>query len=150
MIAKNNSQNELESLVEMAESVSAAIEDLNTKIVNLRTMAMISMVSVYATVTAGFFLFESSFFIGEMNFWAFLLTCMFTLALLIGSGFFLFQYVRKIKSLNYKLYTEKEVLEHLLTLVFEYKDNVYYNDSNYVEKAIIEMRLKRIGFSTRW
>ncbi|EPS3402255.1 hypothetical protein ACVD4U_004317 [Vibrio vulnificus] len=150
MIEKDNSQNELESLVEMAESVSATIEDLNTKIVNLRTMAMISMVGVYATVTAGFFLFENSLFIEKMELWAFLLMCMFTLTLLIGSGFFLFQYFRKIKSLKYKLDTEKEVLEHLLPLVFEYKDNIYSNDSSYVEKALIEMRLKRIGFSTRW
>ncbi|EJL6847737.1 hypothetical protein [Vibrio cholerae] len=150
MIEKDNSQNELESLVEMAESVSATIEDLNTKIVNLRTMAMISMVGVYATGTAGFFLFENSLFIEKMELWAFLLMCMFTLTLLIGSGFFLFQYFRKIKSLKYKLDTEKEVLEHLLPLVFEYKDNIYSNDSSYVEKALIEMRLKRIGFSTRW
>ncbi len=55
-MTEKDSQNELESLLEMAESVSATIEDLNTRIVNLRTMAMVSIVGIYATLAAGFFL----------------------------------------------------------------------------------------------
>ncbi len=149
-MTEKDSQNELESLLEMAESVSATIEDLNTRIVNLRTMAMVSIVGIYATLAAGFFLYDSTFLIEKLEVWAFLLTCLLTATLLMGSCFFLFQYFRKVKSLKYKLNTEKEVLEHLLPLVFEYKDNIYSNKSNYVEIALIEMRLKRIGFSSKW
>lgn len=145
-----DSQHELESLVAMAESVSATIEDINTKIASLRSMAMISIVGVYATICCFFILWKYSFLVDNIAAWVSLLISIVTFALMIGSLLFLFQYFRKISNMKYKLNKEREVLEHLLVLVFEYKDNIYSNNSNYVEKALIEIRLKRIGFSTKW
>lgn len=145
-----DSQHELESLVAMAESVSATIEDINTKIANLRSMLMISTVGAYATVCCFFILFKYSLRVENMTTTGSLFISATTFALMAGSIMFLFQYFRKMNDLKYKLKKEKEVLEHLLVLVFEYKDNIYSNKSNYVEKALIEIRLKRIGFSTRW
>ncbi|BEE13834.1 hypothetical protein VAWG004_23370 [Aeromonas veronii] len=145
-----DSQHELESLVAMAESVSATIEDINTKIANLRSMLMIVTVGAYAAVCCFFFLVKYSFRFENMTEWGSLFISAVTFALMICSIMFLFQFFRKMNDLKYKLKKEKEVLEHLLVLVFEYKDNIYSNKSNYVEKALIEIRLKRIGFSTRW
>ncbi|TOH65968.1 hypothetical protein CGI76_22750, partial [Vibrio parahaemolyticus] len=68
-----NSQHELESLVEMAESVSATIEDLNTKITNLRSMAMVSLVGIYASIGSGTLLWKSSVLFENLEQWAFML-----------------------------------------------------------------------------
>ncbi|WP_265435633.1 hypothetical protein, partial [Aeromonas media] len=118
-----DSQHELESLVAMAESVSATIEDINTKIASLRSMAMISIVGVYATICCFFILWKYSFLVDNIAAWVSLLISIVTFALMIGSLLFLFQYFRKISNMKYKLNKEREVLEHLLVLVFEYKDN---------------------------
>ncbi len=145
-----DSQHELESLVEMAESVSATIEDLNTKITNLRSMAMVSLVGIYASIGSGTLLWKSSVLFENIENWAFVLICFVTVTLIMGASYFFFQYFRKIKYLRYKLEREKDVLSHLLTLVSEYKDNIYGSSSNYVELALIEIRLKRIGYSAKW
>lgn len=150
MIDKDNSQNELESLVEMAESVSSTIESLHTKTVNLRTMGMVSFVGIYFSLIGCYYLFSNIFLNEKQGLWVYWLIFIFTVILLVGCCFFLFQCFNKIKSLRYKLATERDVLDHLLTLVFEYKDHIYSNESSYVERALIEIRLKRIGFSAKW
>ncbi|MGY3965093.1 hypothetical protein [Aeromonas veronii] len=145
-----DSQHELENLVQMAESVSATIEDLNTKITNLRSMAMVSLVGIYASIGSGAILWKSSAIFENLDYWAFLIICFATLTLITGASYFLFQYFKKIKYLRYKLEREKDVLLHLLTLVSEYKDNIYENNYSYVERALIDIRLKRIGYSAKW
>jgi hypothetical protein len=146
----SESQNELESLIEMAESVSMTVEDLHTKITNLRSMAVMSLVTTYAGGAGAVFLLKSSEFSESLNSSALLLVGLIGFTLASASIFFLFQYVSKIKKLKYKIETEREVLHHLLDMVFEYKDHVYSGNHSFVEKALIEMRLKRIGFSSKW
>ena len=45
--------------------------------------------------------------------------------------------------------SETEILNELLDMVYEYKDHIHSVEMNYVENAILNLRLKRIKFSTK-
>jgi len=58
---------------------------------------------------------------------------------------FLYHYGRLMESRRIFV-TERNVLMHLLDLVFEYKDHIHVNELSAVDKAILDIRLGRVRF----
>lgn len=145
----NNSSNELEKLVNMAEEVSETVNALHTKIANLRVMFMLAIMSLYASFGLGYFIFQSpSWF---LNFpLAFHLTLILLAIFLgVGSVLYLCKYFRNINIYRHNLETEIQIMRRLLDMVHEYKENIHEKDMSYVEKAILDMKLQRIKYSSK-
>lgn len=140
-------EDELEKLVLMAEKISDTVAEINTKITNLKVMSMVAMICLYISIGAATYLF----IVPEIENISFALySVLITVALITSAGsvLFLSQYFMKIQGLRRTLNSEKEILHNLLNMVFEYKDHLHNEDVSFVDNAILEMRLKRIKFST--
>lgn len=140
----------LESLVIMAESVSKKIEVLKSKINNLKMKTILFLAILYFLVAFiiipiikpdSFSLFQ------KIDPW-FIVTPLLVLAVL--SSILISQCFLNLKRFKYTLNKEKEILHYLLDMVFEYRENIYATSEkqiDYVEMAILDIRLKRISFS---
>lgn len=140
----------LESLVIMAESVSKKIESLKGKINNLKIKFILFFSLLYFSVVLIVVLIikpSSYSLFQKIESW-FIFTPLLVLAIL--SSLFISQCYLNLKRLKYTLNKEKEILRYLLDMVFEYRENIYatsVKQIDYVEMAILDIRLKRIYFS---
>lgn len=137
----NNS--EIYQLIEMAEKVSEQIANINDRIEKgnftivssllLSSFPAIGAATLYATDTIIKFMALPLFLIGVAS----LIT-----ALMLAV-------VAKKRSLelNRSKKIETDILHNLLIMIHEYKEQIYKSEKSPVERAIIDMRLKRIEFS---
>lgn len=142
--------NELEKLVAMAEDVSETVNGLQTKIANLRVMSMIATVGLYASVGAASYLLDRPNWLSGVSIAFYLLLILVAALIGLGSIFYVYQYVSKIKEYRRSLDAEIGILHRLLDMVHEYKDNIHGEELTYVERAILDMKLQRIKFSSKW
>lgn len=145
-----SSSTELEKLVNMAEEVSETISLLHTKIANLRVMFMVSTVGLYAAVGSAYLFFQRPEWLTNLPF-PFYLTLIF-LAVVIGLGSFIYiyKYAQNIRIYRQSLDAEIKILHRLLNMVHEYKENLHETEMSYVEKAILDMKMQRIKYSSKW
>jgi len=141
---------ELEQLVSMAEKVSTTVDELGSKITNLKMIMMLSMIGIYISFGAVAFLYSKSNFAAQISSVLYIAIFAISVVILIISVYLSFQVSIKIKRTKKSLESERIILHHLLDMVFEYKDNLNQNELSIVEYAILDMRLKRIKFSTEW
>ena len=67
-----------------------------------------------------------------------------------GSLVYIYKYVRNIRIYRRSLDAEVQILHRLLDMVHEYKENLHEKEMSYVEKAILDMKLQRIKYSSKW
>jgi len=146
---KGNS-NELEKLVAMAEEVSETVNELHIKIANLRVMFMVSTIALYVAIGAAYFVFQPPQWLSNSPLAFYLSLGMLAVFLGLGSCFYIYKYTRNIRVYRHNLETEIEILHRLLEMVYEYKENIHDKELSYVEKAILDMKLQRIKYSSKW
>lgn len=141
---------ELDKLVSMAEDVSETVNELHAKIANLKVMFMLSVLGLYGALGASYYLIRQPKWLFEIP--LALYSSLIILAVLIGLGsvFYIYQYATKTRVYKRSLNAEKDILHRLLDMVHEYKENIHSAELSYVEKAILEMKLKRIKYSSKW
>lgn len=141
---------ELEKLVAMAEEVSATVSSLHTKIASLRVMCMVSVISMYFAMCSIYLLLKGPSWMPEIPRVVLLIVMLLVVCVIIFCFLFIFRYMHNIKLYKQNLNTEVQILHRLLDMVHEYKENLHEEEINYVEKAILDMRLQRIRYSTKW
>jgi len=146
----NKVENDLEKLVQMAENVSETVNDLNTKMTNLRGIIAFSIIGMYTSIGAITYLILKPVWLENVSGTIFMLFILLAGSLFFISTYFIFQYFSKSKICRHTLYSERKILNELLDMVYEYKEHIHKEDMSFVENAILEMRLKRIRFSTKW
>lgn len=142
---------ELEQLMGFAEELSTSIEKANTQAANLRSMAMLSIIGFYAAMIICYH-FAEDFLFGDSTS---SISIMFILATLLACGAFYFftQYFSKIKRLKKQIDLDREMLSGLLDTLYEFRDHLYVHsddERNVVEQMVINMRIQRIKFSSKW
>ena len=134
----------------MAEEVSGTVSQLQTKMNNLRTMAVVSAIGLYGGLGVAYYIYRAS-----KNWVEFPFPFPYTLAaiavsLAIGCMYILIQYISKIKSYRYEVDSEKKILHRLLDMVYEYKGHIEEDELSIVDSALLDMKLQRIKFSGKW
>lgn len=142
--------NELETLVGMAEEVSETISLLHSKIANLRVMLMLSTIGLYSAAVSVYFVFKNPGWLSNLPFTLYIALIFLAFFLVMGSFFYIYKYLVNIKSYKRKLDIEIKIMHRLLIMVHEYKEYIYDKEMSYVEKAILEMKLERIMYSSKW
>ena len=145
-----SSSNELEKLVNMAEEVSETVNSLHEKIANLRVMFMVSTIGLYAAIGSGYFIFKRPDWLMSLPVAFYISLILLAAFLSLGSMFYIYKYVRNIHIYRRSLDAEVQILHRLLEMVHEYKENLYEKEMSYVEKAILDMKLQRIKYSSKW
>lgn len=145
-----NSSTELEKLVYMAEEVSETVNALHTKIANLRIMFMASTIGLYAAIGFGFFIFQPPEWLPKLSITFYSSLFFLVIFIGLGSAFYIFKYFRNIRILKRNLEIEIQILHRLLDMVHEYQENIYDKKMSHVEKAILDMKLQRIKYSSKW
>lgn len=147
---KKSSSSELEKLVNMAEEVSETVNSLHTKIANLRVMFMLSCLGFYATLGTAYFIFTGPEWLVSLPIAFYLSLTLLAVFLGLGSVFYIYKYFINIRVYRRDLAAEAVILYRLLDMVHEYKENIYEEEMSYVEAAILEMKLQRIKYSSKW
>lgn len=141
---------ELEKLVNMAEEVSETVNSLHAKIASLRVMFMISTAVLYASLGSAYLAFQRPDWFANLPFAFYITLILLTAFLCLGSVFYIYKYIRNIRIYRRSLDAEIGILHRLLDMVHEYKENVYDKEMSYVERAILDMKLQRIKYSSKW
>lgn len=144
----NHEVEELNKLVEMAENVFATVSELNSKITTLRVMTMVLAIVIYGSAAAIVYLTLDSAGSDKLSHAMNIFLSVIAAVSFVGSFIYLFQIVIKTKEYKRSVFSETQILHDLLDMVFEYKDHIQKNDLSYVENAILDIRLKRIKFSS--
>ena len=147
---EKSSSSELEKLVNMAEEVSETVNSLHVKIANLRVMFMISTIGIYAAIGSSYAVYKKPEWLINLPFAMYITLLLFAIFLGLGSLFYIYKYVRNIRIYRITLDAEIDILHRLLDMVHEYKDNVHEIEMSYVERAILDMKLQRIKYSSKW
>lgn len=142
--------NDLNDLVSMAESVSEKVQSLEKKIIFVKNKFYFSFLGIFFGFTVVFFLIDNKYMITEgfIEYFYLILFIFIVLSFIFFMNIFI--NFNRIKSFLWEVRSEKSILKELLDLVFEYKAHLSKNDISPVENALIEIRLKRIKFSTKW
>ena len=146
----NSSSTELEKLVNMAEEVSGTVNSLHEKIANLRIMFMFSTVGLYTAIGSIYFIFKIPDWLANLPVAFYISLIMLAAFLSLGSIFYIYKYTRNIRVYRRSLDAEIQILHRLLDMVHEYKDNLHEREMSYVERAILDMKLQRIKYSSKW
>lgn len=141
---------ELEKLVNMAEEVSETVSSLHEKIANLRVMFMLSTVGLYASIGCSYFIFRKPEWLTNIPIAFYLSLIVLAVFLCLGSLLYIYKYIRNIRVYRRSLEAEIKILHRLLDMVHEYRENVYASELSYVENAILDMKLQRIKYSSKW
>ena len=144
------SSSEVDKLVSMAEKVSDTVNDLHTKIANLRVMFIVSTMGLYASFGSGYYTYMEPSWLNELPFAFFLTLIMLTVFLAMGSIFYILKYFTKIREYRYYLKSETQILHRLLEMVHEYREHFDGDKLTFVENAILDMKLQRIKFKKKW
>ncbi|MBN3116321.1 hypothetical protein H4F46_15620 [Pectobacterium brasiliense] len=147
---KKSSSSELEKLVNMAEEVSETVNSLHTKIANLRVMFMVSTIGLYAALCSTYFMFFKPELLKGLPIAFYLSLMLLAVFLGLGSIYYIYKYFRNIRIYRRDLDTEIEIRHRLLDMVHEYKENIHDEEMSYVESAILDMKLQRIKYSSKW
>ncbi|CAM3899231.1 hypothetical protein [Rheinheimera salexigens] len=146
---EQSNSSELDKLVSMAEEVSDTVNKIKTQISKLRSMAVVSFFGIYATMGLIYIIIHPSKWIIEQPLFLLIFLILLTLILGVASLFYFFQYIIKHRVYRNKLTAEIQILYRLLDMVHEYKDNIYDTKLSYVEEAILDMKLRRLEFSSK-
>lgn len=146
---KSNST-ELEKLVNMAEEVSETVNSIHEKIANLRVMFMVSTIGLYAAIGSGYFVFMRPDWLIDLPVAFYIGLILLAAFLCLGSLFYIYKYTRNIRIYRRSLVAEEQILHRLLDMVHEYKENLHEKEMSYVEIAILDMKLQRIKYSSKW
>ncbi|NOH45845.1 hypothetical protein F0259_18815 [Vibrio cyclitrophicus] len=141
---------ELEKLVNMAEEVSETVNSLHEKIANLRVMFMVSTIGLYAALGSSYFIFNRPDWLMNLPIAFYISLIILAAFLSFGSLVYIYKYVRNIRIYRRSLDAEVQILHRLLDMVHEYKENLHEKEMSYVEKAILDMKLQRIKYSSKW
>ena len=147
---EENLSNDLEKLVTMAEKISETVNDLRTKITNLRAMFFVSIIALYASGGFVAILISKPYWFDGIPVSIIAVSIFVGAALFLGVAYFIFQYFRKIKKYRKDLKEEIEILHRLLVMIDEYRSHCKDDGVGFVDEAIIEMRLQRIKYSGEW
>ena len=139
---KSKTLQELNSLLDLAEKTSDKAIDYNNEAKNCITKILLVIFILFFTLVIYIYLYF------DMKEEIQIITNIVLVITTIISSFFLFFQNRMIKELKRKSHIEKEILKELLSMIDDvrrivYKDEVVSN----IDRALIEMRLKRISFS---
>ncbi|WP_332822913.1 hypothetical protein [Stutzerimonas kunmingensis] len=134
-------------LLDMAESVSEKITDLNGRIAKIKSAVILfftfSLFPVYlALKVGGGASIHVEIFAEVFRF----LVAGFVVVMVI----FLATAYRKIIHFERAKKLEIAILHDLLPMIHEYRSYLYDVENSYIDRAIIDMRLKRIEYSGRY
>lgn len=141
--------NELEKLVAMAENVSETVNELHAKRAKLKTTAVISLGGIYLSLGTAGYLFTHPYWLDQFPWMFYISLIIFLIFTGVISSIYTYQSVNFLKLVNRDLHTEVEILEKLIRIVYEYRDNVADDALTYVEKTILDMKLQRIQLSSK-
>lgn len=138
-----NDTKELDQLLDLAEKVSATISDLNDKITKIKLGLLYIGLLIFfpALISVQLQISESSLAALEIP------LKIITVIFVVGFSSLFVMGSRKLKNLTKSKKIESSILHDLLQMVHEYRYYLYDGKIGSVERAIIEMRLKRIEFS---
>ncbi|MCD0466260.1 hypothetical protein [Flavobacterium sp. ENC] len=142
MDLEKHKQNELYDLVEIAEKSSASAKFYSEKINTYKTFIVLLTATIAISgllLSFDIYKFNQTYLLGIISF----LIIIFTLLYMN-----LFRQLTKFRD---ELRIENEILYKLIEMIYEVKNvNKYRLNMTMMELAIIEMRLQRIKFSTKY
>lgn len=145
---EETSASQLERLLNLAEEVSGKVDVLHQNIASLRGQFYLHAIVAYflSIFIASLFYRRDWFKIFSDELFFVLIFSMF--ALLILNVYYFSKTISRLRLFRGELSLEKEILHRLLDIVHEYLDNLYQIQMNHVDKAILELRLQRIKYSS--
>lgn len=145
---EETSASQLERLLNLAEEVSGKVDVLHQNIASLRGQFYLHAIVAYflSIFIASLFYRRDWFKIFSDELFFILIFSMF--ALLILNVYYFSKTISRLRLFRGELSLEKEILHRLLDIVHEYLDNLYQIQMNHVDKAILELRLQRIKYSS--
>lgn len=133
-------------LLDMAESVSEKIADFNEKISRIKSAIILfftfSLFPVYLAFKVDNGAVQSAFFAEVFRF--------LVAGFFVVTVTFLATAYRKVTHFQRAKKLEIAILHDLLPMIHEYRSYLYDVENSYIDRAIIDMRLKRIEYSGRY
>lgn len=145
---ESNESNELERLLDMAEKISDTVGKLNATIINTATrLIFLGVILIILVLGISLFWARSGWHqtLPMLSYYAVTILAMLTVVFLT---YLFFRIAIQLKSLKKSKRYESEILQKLLEMIFEFKDNLQKDNLSNVDKAILEIKLKRMQFSS--
>ena len=137
---------ELESLLDLAEKTSDKAIEYHKEAESRTTKILVALFSLVAVIIIVMSIFTSLVF--KMSDVEQIIVTSFSGFAIVMLIFFIFSQYQMKKELKRKSYIEKELLKELLSMIDDIRKIVYFENAlSNIDKALIEMRLKRISFS---
>ncbi len=137
---------QIEQLLDMAESVSGKISDLNERISKIKSaiilFSILSLFPIYLAFKVGDGALSIETFAGFFRF--------IIVGFVVLMVTFLATAYRKVLYFERAKKLEIAILHDLLPMIHEYRSYLYDVENSYIGRAIIDMRLKRIEYSGRY
>jgi len=143
---KNNSAAEIEEMLSLAEDVWMNIQELQDSIVKINFGMMTSILGSYVSI--GYVVYEAFFYTPRIPS---LRSAWFVAGLMFFAGICILYFTNRLfyrSRMRRKLFAEKRVIKSLVQMLSSLIEDTSCEYS-VVTRAIIDMRLKRIGFANK-